>query len=184
MPRAMAKSTGAALAALSVGVRRRRRETAEFPLDQLGESQRGAVLQIRSDDLHADRQARLGPLDRRHGRGQPRGRCQLRPYQLVEIGIVLAVDIDAPRIVGRGMVVRIGRRRHDRAQHHIPLPEDFTPLGLQPAAGDVGGQPLAMAQHRTAAALGRQALVVRGEALGSGLRATIKLERPARRDHR
>jgi hypothetical protein len=48
------------LRALSVGERRGRREAAEFPLNQVGEGQRGAVLQIRSDDLHADRQAPRG----------------------------------------------------------------------------------------------------------------------------
>src|SRR5205085_6814772 len=43
----------------------RRREAAEFALDQFGETDCRAVFQIWADDLHADRQSRFRSADRK-----------------------------------------------------------------------------------------------------------------------
>ena len=77
----------------SPGVARRRREPAEFPLHQLGKGDRRAVLEIGADDLHPDRQAGVGAVDRRRRRRQARGRGDSGPDQLVLVGILVAVDL-------------------------------------------------------------------------------------------
>src|SRR5438046_1417135 len=51
---------------------RRRLEAAEFALDQLGKLDRGAVLQPRADDLHADWQAVRREAGRDRSRRQAR----------------------------------------------------------------------------------------------------------------
>ena len=64
-------------------------------LDQFGELERRAVFQPRADDLHADRQAFRRESDRDRRRWQSGKRCNAGPGELVGIGIVLTVDIDA-----------------------------------------------------------------------------------------
>src|SRR5262245_66666142 len=67
--------------------RRRRNKAAKLALEQFGEAQRGAIFQIRTNDLHADRQTRLGAADGYGGGGQARQGGHPGPSQLVEVGI-------------------------------------------------------------------------------------------------
>src|SRR6266581_750527 len=62
---------------------RRRDEGLELPLDQPGKGDAGAVVILRPDDLHADRQAFLGKADRRRGRRQIGERGVAGPEQLI-----------------------------------------------------------------------------------------------------
>src|SRR5262252_845273 len=64
------------------------------------------------------------------------------------------------------MVVRKGRSWHRRAEHHVPLAKKLPPLLLEPGPCRVGREPIAVADHRTARALGSQAPVVRRKRFG------------------
>lgn len=85
-------------------------QSAERALDQLGKPQGGAIFQIWANNLHADRRGGGRQTDERRHR---------RPYDLVEIGIGLAVDVDVSVFSFRRMIVRKHWRRHGRAKHDI-----------------------------------------------------------------
>src|SRR5882762_6895988 len=70
---------------LSVSIRRRRHEAAELALGQFREGERRAVLEIRADDLHADRQARIAQADGHRACGQARQRRERDPERLLGI---------------------------------------------------------------------------------------------------
>jgi hypothetical protein len=83
----------------SVIEHRRRHEAAELALDQLSQLKRRAVLEKGANDLHADRQAGRRKPGRDRGRGKA-GQCRdAGPGELVEIGIVLAIDRYAARFL-------------------------------------------------------------------------------------
>src|SRR5580693_6678879 len=78
-------------------IARRRLKAAELPLDEGRKCERRAVFQSGADDLDADRKAALRKTVRRRRRRQARSRGNFGPDHLVEIRILLAVDVDAPR---------------------------------------------------------------------------------------
>src|SRR5262245_19899847 len=89
-----------------------RDEPAKLPLNELGQAQRRAVLQVGADDLHADRQPGVGEADRnRAGRQADDGR-HARPEDLVEVGMELAVNFDLARSLVGVVVVGKGGRGH------------------------------------------------------------------------
>src|SRR5436190_5242488 len=59
--------------------------------DQRGESDGSAVVQVRRDDLHADRQVVGGTRQRRHRRRQTDDTDESGPHGVVEVGALLAV---------------------------------------------------------------------------------------------
>src|SRR5438105_3548996 len=62
-----------------------RGEAAELAFGQPGKGDRRAVLQVPADDLDADRQAAVGPADRRRRRRQAVQRSDAGPYALVAV---------------------------------------------------------------------------------------------------
>ena len=110
-----------------------RHEAAERLLQQLRELDRRGVLEIGPDDLHPDRQPALRPPDRRHGRRQAGAGGGTGPYDVVDVGLALAVDVE---VAGArlGMIVLERHGRHWRAEHDVELLEQRRPLGLQPDA--------------------------------------------------
>src|SRR5262245_2045522 len=155
-----------------------RHETAKLALDQRGELDRGAVFEPRADDLYSDWQARRRDLDRRRRRGQAGNRRDAGPDHLIFIRIVLAIDLDDPFVALGGVVVGECRRRHSRAEHDIPFPEQLVPLLPQPDAGAVGRNPVAMAEGHTTPAPSYEAVVARWQRCRSLCHAAIEIRRP------
>src|SRR5258708_33486619 len=81
-----------------------RHEAAERLLQQLRELDRRGILEIGPDDLHPDRQPGLRTADRRHGRRQSGAGDGRRPDDGVDIGLALAVDLDAAGAPLRGIL--------------------------------------------------------------------------------
>src|SRR5712691_9217582 len=79
----------------------RRGEAAELALDQARKGDGGAILEIRTDDLHPDRQSTVASIDRGHCRRQTGRRRNARPHGLVTIAIGLAVDLDLAAVLVR-----------------------------------------------------------------------------------
>jgi hypothetical protein len=73
---------------------------------------------------------------------------RFRARRAVGIDILLAIDA-ALFLLGR-MVVRIGRGRHDSADHGVEGLEQFTPLRAEPGAAAIGHQAVAMAERDVA----------------------------------
>src|SRR5258707_10351149 len=76
--------------------RGRRDEAAEFAFDKLSESDRRAILQIRADDLHADRQTFVAAADWHCGRRHSRQRRYAGPHGLICVEDLRAIDRYAP----------------------------------------------------------------------------------------
>ena len=142
---------------LSIIKHRRRLEAAEFALDQFGQPQGRAVFQPGADDLHADRQSIRRKAGRDRCGGQAGQGGDAGPGELIGIDMILAVDPDAALFLVVGMIVRIGRRRHDRADHGVVGLEQLAPLRAQAGASAIGHQPVAvtdaMPRRRSAARL-------------------------------
>src|SRR3984893_12072262 len=109
-----------------------RLKPAEFAFDQLGKLQRRGVFQPRADDLNADRQSIRREAGRNRGRGQAGQRGDAGPCELIGIDKILAVDLDAAAFLLGRMIVRIGRRRHDRTDDRVECLEQLAPLRPQP----------------------------------------------------
>src|ERR1043165_6281035 len=140
-----------AIASLSIRIARGRNKPAELPLDQAGERDRGAVFQIRPDDLHADRQPFRRAPDR-HCRGRLPGEGRdARPHGLLQVRVRRAVDINPAR-TRLTMIVRKGGRRHDRAQYEIELTEHGAPALGKKGARAVRPDPVVVAEHPAAPA--------------------------------
>src|SRR6266571_1918841 len=138
---------------LPARVVRRRFEAPELALDQVGKGDRGAIFEIRPDDLNTDRQIGFRTINWCNSRGKPRCRRNSRPNQLVEIGVLLAVDFNMSGPHRRRMIVGKGRGRHRWAEHSIPFAKEFAPLPLEPGARHIGRQPVAMARDGPADAV-------------------------------
>src|SRR5215472_6527961 len=118
----------------SLGPGGRRHKTAELTLDHPGESDRRAILQIGSNDLHPDRQAAFTVVDRSHRSRQPAECRDAGPYDLVSVGNLLPVDIEPAISLVFDVVMGKSRGRHCRAQHHVEFLEEFLPCLAQPPA--------------------------------------------------
>jgi hypothetical protein len=101
---------------------RRRSEAAEFALDQSGESDCRAVLEIATDDLHADRQTVVATADRRGRRRQAVQRSDAGLYALIVVRHLGAVDVELAGVLRR-VIVWEGHGRHRRAQHDVDFLE-------------------------------------------------------------
>src|SRR4051812_43310920 len=135
---------------------RRWHEAAELAFDQLGQFERRAILEERSDDLHTDRKpVRKAERDRR--RGQAGQGSDAGPSQLVGVRMIDAIDADAALLLIGRMVVRKGRGRHDRTDHGIEALEQRPPLRAQPGPRAVGLHPVAMVERNAAQTLGGEA---------------------------
>jgi hypothetical protein len=74
--------------------------------------------------------------------------------------MILAVDLDAALFLLQRMIVRIGRCRHDRADHRVERLEQRVPLRAQPRPRAVVEHPVAVALRHAAQPFRREALVV------------------------
>ncbi len=98
-------------------ISRRRHEPLIFLLQQAGELQAATVAVLRTDDLHAHRQAASGEADGRDARRQIGDAGIAGPEGLGHEGILLSVD-DGVAVMGWGVDMGEGggqRRRHGRA---------------------------------------------------------------------
>ena len=148
----------------SIGDRLRWRKATERALDQSRKTNRSPVFEIVPYDLNADRQAGPRSIDWRYRGRHARQRCYSRPSQLIEIGKRLSVNVDLSWVrLGKamwGMIVQKRRRRHRRAEDHVPFAKQVAPLSPQPGACSVGFKPIVMAQNRAPQTEGGKAVVV------------------------
>ena len=124
-------------------IEHRRDEAAVFALDQFGPVSTACGLPARARGS-GGRPADPYLTAQAESRSRAGWRCRARPVDPDRRNP--AVDIDASFFLLRGMMVRIGRCRHDRADHGVERLEQFAPLRAQP-------RPRAIVEHPVAVAL-------------------------------
>src|SRR5215813_1606213 len=155
-------------------------EATKLVFNEFGKAECRAILKIRTDDLHTNRKAGLGFIDRYGGCGQAHNGGNSRPDDLVEVGVESPVDVDTSGPLIRIVVVREGRRRHRWTEYNVPFFEQFAPLLAQPRAHAIGCDPIAMTDHRTARPPGRKAVIGRRQRPCALLHLTIEVYGPKR----
>jgi hypothetical protein len=151
-------------------------EAADLLFEQFGRSQRGAVLEHRTDELHSHRQALGGPARWYGGGGQAGHGGQTGPDELVEVRVLDAVDVD-PACPRTGVVVvRESGSGCDRTHHGVELCEELPPTVAVELTTVVRLDPVAVAEHHAAQPRRIQTLVVRAQSGGAGPHLLVRLD--------
>src|SRR5262249_49686718 len=148
----------------------RRYETAELPFKKFSKGDCRAIFEIRSDDLHPNRQTGRRTIDRRRGCWEATRGGRVRPHKTrIVKGVPFAVDLNVSPLNRQRMVVREGRDRGRRVEHDIPVAKEQAPLLLEPPPRHVSIDPIAMAQDRAAYTLGFEAVITGSQGRGRPL---------------
>src|SRR5215831_1980228 len=159
----------------------RRNESAELSFKVSSKGQRCAVFEIRSDDLHSNRQTGRRPIDGRCCYWEA-ARCgRIRPHQTcVVVRDNFAVNFEPSRLNRQRMIVGKGRDWGRRVENDVPFSKEQAPLLLEVPTRLVSGDPIAMAHDGAACALGLKAVVFCRQDRGQALLLLVKVKRYVR----